>query len=431
MTKNTNPWHLVKARAEHHFDSHQSYWYQTVGLVLEKLLDNAEYSFHSQVDALNQFANLVAPYLGPSLGTGQPQWESFMTDNQTPIELSWDFHTGYDQPTIRYSIEPVMLDAGTTSNPYNSRAAARFRHDAIKTFPDMDTTLFDHFQAYFERRWVLNRKRDHLSTVFWAFDLDESGTTNKAYIFPDAACDGGLSTLDIMFNAINTAPGCSLEALRAFGVFSDFVNHRPRLNLEIVLLALDLVPVSKSRLKIYFRDSRTNFNAVKEVMSLSGRLDSPEIERGLVNLKMLWDSLLDTQKMAGDSMLPHKDHKTAGILYNIEFRMSSTNPKVKIYIPVRHYAKNDLQVIRALKGFLTDQVSNKPDLAAEPVRVKRYSECMEDILYVMPTDQVVSDPDHHSGKKALSSGLGAHTYIGCSIQTGGDLRVVSYINPRP
>lgn len=36
-----------------------------------------------------------------------------------------------------------------------------------------------------------------------------------------------------------------------------------------------------------------------------------------------------------------------------------------------------------------------------------------------------------SGFEALASSLGLHTYIGCSLEPGGTLRVVSYINPYP
>lgn len=35
-----------------------------------------------------------------------------------------------------------------------------------------------------------------------------------------------------------------------------------------------------------------------------------------------------------------------------------------------------------------------------------------------------------SGEERLSNGLGVHTYVGCSIQSEGDLRVVAYVNPQ-
>ncbi|KAI1012040.1 hypothetical protein LB503_004411 [Fusarium chuoi] len=106
-----------------------------------------------------------------------------------------------------------------------------------------------------------------------------------------------------------------------------------------------------------------------------------------------------------DVALPHKNHRTSGILYNVEFRTNSTTPKVKIYIPVRHYAKSDAQILEALGRFLAEQTSKLPDVVIESAWTK-------------------------SGEERLSNGLGVHTYVGCSIQSEGDLRVVAYVNPQ-
>ncbi|KAJ3526647.1 hypothetical protein NM208_g11091 [Fusarium decemcellulare] len=381
ISEDAKPWHLVKARIKDHFNIHQQYWYQTVGYPLVVFLDSAGYSFQSQASILHHFSNLVAPHLGAAPILGQPQWKSFMTDNHTPVELSWDFHTGTSQPTIRYSIEPIGLDAGTASDPHNNKAATAFTRGALQTFPDTDTTLFKHFQTCFGQGWTKDSPEGHRSTMFWAFDLKESATTNKAYFFPGVvAHTTNTSTLDVISDAINSAPECSTESLRSFDVFADFVEQHPSLDLEIDMLALDLIHVSKSRLKIYFRDRRTNFHAVREIMSLGGQIQGQEFETGIQNLKRLWDALLRTHDVPDDASLPRRDHRTAGILYNVEFRMNSVTPKVKVYIPVRHYAKSDLQIIGALKGFLIDQVSKQPDLQVEPVYAKRYSECLQNIL---------------------------------------------------
>jgi hypothetical protein len=42
----------------------------------------------------------------------------------------------------------------------------------------------------------------------------------------------------------------------------------------------------------------------------------------------------------------------AGILYNMEFRLGSEIPKVKVYIPVGHYARSDWHVLMALNGYM-------------------------------------------------------------------------------
>ena len=48
-----------------------------------------------------------------------------MTDNHTPVEFSWDWGCANDEPTVRYSIEPIGCNAGTPKDPLNEHAAAR------------------------------------------------------------------------------------------------------------------------------------------------------------------------------------------------------------------------------------------------------------------------------------------------------------------
>ncbi|KAF9775143.1 hypothetical protein IL306_006769 [Fusarium sp. DS 682] len=375
------PLYLDRAKFGAEINLHKRYWNQTVGTTLSAFLKSAGYDSRRRFHIQSQFSNLVAPYLGSSPVHAVPQWKSFMTDNHCPVELSWDFHTGNSQPTIRYSIEPIDLDAGTASDPYNEKAAVQFKQGVVKACPSIDTKLFDHFEAYFNQKWSADKPEGHQSNMFWAFDLKERTTTNKAYFFPGILAQRmGKSTLDAITDAIISAPGCKLKYVSSLASFARFVNERQHLNLELDMLALDLVPLEETRLKIYFRDRRTDFRSVREMMSLGGRVHSGEFQTGLSNLKNLWDALFGTSGVPDNVSLRHKDHRTAGILYNVEFHRNSTIPKVKIYIPVRHYAKTDAQVIEALDGFLADQVGRQPDVAVDSIWAKRYSDCLHNIL---------------------------------------------------
>ncbi|KAI7767160.1 hypothetical protein ACKAV7_002904 [Fusarium commune] len=407
--------HHTKNKTGPAVDLHQQYWNQSLGSTLKRFLASAGYDTRGQCRILDQFSNLVAPFLGLPPTLGEPQWKSFMTDNNCPVEMSWDFHTGNNQPTIRYSIEPIGLEAGTAADLHNEEAAAEFVQRATRAFPDIDTALFNHFYKYFNGRWNADGPEGHRSTMFWAFDLKESITTNKAYFFPGVVAHAmDKSTLEVVADAITSAPGCRPENISSFASFAKFIHERQHLGLEMDMLALDLVPVEKSRLKIYFRDRRTDFRSVTEMMSLGGRIHGEDFDVGMRNLRNLWDTLLGTSGVPDDIPLPHKNHRTAGILYNIEFRTKSTIPKVKIYIPVRHYSKSDSQILEALGDFLADQTSKLPDVVIHSVWTKRYSDCLYSIF----------------GEEPLSNGLGVHTYVGCSIQSKGDLRVVAYVNPQ-
>ncbi|SPJ88014.1 uncharacterized protein FTOL_12483 [Fusarium torulosum] len=381
LQEEAKAWHLVKTKWEGNAEPHQQYWYQTVGYMLGALLDGAGYSYESQASILHHFANLVTPYLGVAPWSELPRWESFMTDDHTPIELSWDFHTGADQPTIRYSIEPIGADAGTSANRYNEGTAAAFKQSLFKAYPDIETALLDHFEACLNGSWADSIPEGHCSTFFWAFDLNEKAITNKAYFFPGAVAHAThRSKLAVITDAIISAPGCRIGMQIPLQIYIDFVYQHPGLEPEIDMLALDLVPLNKARLKIYFRERKTDFASVKETMSLGGRIQGPGFETAMQRLRRLWDALTGMHNKPDDISLPYKDHRTAGILYNVEFRMNVEDPKVKIYIPVRHYAENDQQIIKALKEFLTEQVGQRQDLQTAPMSAELYSRCLGNLL---------------------------------------------------
>lgn len=374
-------WDLVKARGRYLLNPDQQHWYQTVGYVLTRLLDNAGYSQQGQVMILRQFANQVAPYLGLAPKPGMLRWESFMTDDHNPIELSWDFHTGAERPTIRYSIEPVTHVSGKPPASNNVRAAKEFKENLLKALPGTETLWFDHFEACFSHSWTEDVPEGHRSTIFWAFDLSEKATTSKAYFFPGAVAHATRRTnLAVISDAIKSAPGFRTREQTAFHVFTKYLEQHPDVRFEVDMLALDLVQVEKARIKIYFRDRRTDFHSVREIMSLGGQIRDPDFEKGLKRLRRLWDDLLGTRGVAENVSLPHKNHRTAGILYNIEFRMNSKTPKVKIYIPARHYAKNDRQVLEALSGFLSEEAGKQRGLEKAKMSANLYSKCLHETL---------------------------------------------------
>jgi DMATS type aromatic prenyltransferase len=408
-------WHLVHARKDVLINTAQHYWFQTSGRVLAGLLQEAKYSEQAQFDALHRFAYLVAPHLGALPMGGVPSWQSFMTDDHTPIELSWDFHTGTEDPTIRYSIEPVSLDAGLPSDPDNVRAGAEFKEALLDTSPNTDMTWFSHFEKFFVHSWTKSAAEGHPSSVFWAFDLKGAASTSKAYFFPGPIAQAtGQSNLAVVMRAILSAPGYNLKQANPLGVFASYADQRPPSEFRVEILALDLVPIDESRLKVYFRDRRTDFNSVRETMSLGGRVYGEDFDLGMEKLRTLWGLLFSVQGSSDDESLSGNTHRTAGILYNVEFRARSKQPKVKIYIPVRHYATSDEQIIEAIAEYLEIDNANEHGAQKAQSSPRRYQQCMHNIF----------------GKANLSNGLGVHTYIGCSVQAHGKLRVVAYMNPQ-
>ncbi|KAI3328972.1 aromatic prenyltransferase [Xylariaceae sp. AK1471] len=383
-------------------NNHEEFWRRTCGVALGTFLSHAWYSPMAQAKILHVFISHVIPYMGREHGYNSKTkvWQSFMTDDHNPIELSWDWGTGENLPIIRFSIEPVGLDAGTFADPKNTYAAANFRDGVLKALPDTNLVWFEHFEGFFNRYGAQGAVEGHCSKVFWAFDLREDGITNKAYFFPGyRARLTSQTNLQVISQGIEEAPSCQQGKVAALEIFREYVTTTPDAALELDMLAIDLIDPRKSRLKIYFRGRQTAWEDVYHVMTLGGKLKGDGLEGSLQQLRQLWDLLFDT------APLPPSNHRTAGILYNVEFRIDSKEPKVKIYIPVRHYVVSDRHVMIALRDWMSINSGGG---------FSNYERAMYSIFR----------------EDAICDEAGLQTYVGCSIELGGKLRVVSYVNPQ-
>ena len=373
-------WLQVDSEVQESQSIHQRYWWKHSGYALAILLRNANYSASSQYHYLKFFASVVSSSLGVTHGIagGQLSWPSFMTDDGIPIELSWDWGIGDKSPTIRYSIEPVGLDAGTSLDRYNQNAPSKFHFSLLGSLPGIDLEWFNHFKENFDCSDGYNRQvqEGHCSQIFYAFDLTEPNVTSKAYFFPAPKARMNRQTkLTAISQAITAAPHCTAENLRAFSTFHEYASELNNEALELNMLAIDLIEPLKSRFKVYFRSRETNFSSVIRVMTLGGRVNPEGLEKGLDNLRHLWNAVLELDSDL-DKPLPQNSHQTAGILYNVEFKLGGHFPVTKIYIPVRHYASSDERVIHGLNSYLQCYQKNR--------RMPDYVRALDSLLYVTP-----------------------------------------------
>jgi DMATS type aromatic prenyltransferase len=215
---------------------------------------------------------------------------------------------------------------------------------------------FDHFYEFFnnchtgDSTGFVQDFQDHSTSIFYAFDLPRGineDITAKAYFFPKMrARKRGQTHLEVLTEAIYSAPGLDRTNLKAFAKFRDFCHDELTGKLELDMLAIDLEDPSEGRVKIYFRSRQTSFNSVASTIYLGGRVYTPAIAKGIESLRQLWHDVLNVDT---DGSLRHtSDHRTAGVLYNVELRKHCADPVVKVYIPVRHYARSDEAVMRGL-----------------------------------------------------------------------------------
>lgn len=353
-------------------------WWKTTGYVLAVLLHQARYTTESQYRNLIFFAILVTRELGPSPNRvlSESRWKSFMTDDHMPIELSWEWGQGNDQPSIRYSIEPVGPNAGTSLDPFNRHAGAQLARRLGNSLPEIDLAWFQFFSKEFLVFDGLDgpNAENHESRFFTAFDLHERDVTFKAYFFPGfKAMKTGRSKLDCVSDALARLPGDSFAGNHAFDILRNYMSSPPvDGSIDVEILAIDCVAPAMSRVKIYARSRLTSFDSVKSMMTLAGRLNSPETAQGLGELEILWNLLFGADHASSEE-LRHVGHRTAGILYNFEIKPGRPLPVPKIYIPVRHYFQCDLCIMEALCTYLQRRGKNSQS-------VNQYVQAMKTIL---------------------------------------------------
>ncbi|KAI0399659.1 tryptophan dimethylallyltransferase-domain-containing protein [Xylaria palmicola] len=427
----SSAWQEVDSDLPHAEEKNHHLWHRHIGKAIGSLLFNAGYSPEAQRQSLDFFKQHVAPFLGVFQAAGENYknpWQSFMTDDGTPMELSWDWGTNDSRPTIRYSVEPIGLQAGTPADPKNMMAGSLMQESLNRALPDMNLEWYRYFKDFFDGsgeetsdlsssiilRWFRFVKdlligpagnpklQDHNTSIFYAFDITEKDTTAKVYYFPKyRAMSTGKSNLEVLLEGMRCAPHITGDNIPALSVFSAFANDTANKELEYEMLAIDLIDPRKSRFKIYFRSRETSFDSLRNILSMGGRIKGPNIQKGLDDLHQLWNAIFGVDAPSSDHLKDVK-HRTAGMLYNVEFRIGDQFPVAKLYLPVRHYAASDQKVISGLDTYFKTHKRGS--------YMSAYSRTMNSLF----------------GSGALASKADIHTYIGCTIRPDGSLRVVSY-----
>lgn len=379
-------WHRVNCELTDVGVHQQFWWSQHSGKALAVLLYHAGYSPDLQYRDLKFFAQVVAPQLGTSpdiTGADDRQWQSFMTDDGTPIEMSWDWGTKDYPPIVRYSIEPIGLHAGTPMDPGNHLAGPLFQEHLVQALSNMRLEWYCYLDNFFNDNNgpgsdFRKDANDHNSSIFYALDLSADGVTPKVYFFPKfKARTTNQSNLEVLIQAVRGIPFSTQENLKACDVFHEFSSDPTNEGLEYEMLAIDLIDPHESRLKIYFRSRQTTFNSIANIMTLGGQIKNPNVCKGLKDLARLWKNLFGIGLDAPDQPLVAIDHRTAGILYNCEFRLGDPFPITKVYLPVRHYSNSDEMVVQGLSKYFQDSERGK--------YMPEYVAALRKLLYVLLT----------------------------------------------
>ncbi|CBX98932.1 hypothetical protein IAQ61_007460 [Plenodomus lingam] len=397
------------------YDEDTRFWWTTTAPMLGRMMELIGYDQDAQQKHLLFYYIYVLPSLGrrPSPEGYPTGWNSFMTDDYSPLELSWDWGVAEGESSVRFSIEPIGKYAGTQADPLNQKMVYQLVDGLRPAFHHtLDLTLFDVFsEALTTSREKFGTRKLSLegrSQYFVAFDLDVGHPRLKAYFMPGLkSIESNTPVSELVVKAMDACElhfgSLFMQAFRRLNsdleAFSATSYHRP----EIEIVGIDCVSPVKSRAKIYIRHRGTSFDSVCRMLSMGAK--APLDAASVASLRELWALVLGLPKdFPSDQELPSVPHRTSGVLYYFEIKPTSDAIVPKVYIPVRHYASNDLSIAQGLATYF--------ERRGQTVAAENYVDALSDIF----------------SHRSLDSGLGLHTYISCTFKKTG-LSVTSYFNP--
>lgn len=107
---------------------------------------------------------------------------------------------------------------------------------------------------------------------------------------------------------------------------------------KIDIVAVDCAPGAQNRIKIYFRTDLLSYSHMEYLLTLGGSLASADVSTA----RLLWTALTDGTP-AGSSR-----YFRSGLIY-YELRPDCDDPTSKVYLPVRRYFPNDLEISKSIE----------------------------------------------------------------------------------
>lgn len=334
----------------------EAFWISSFGPMLDSILREGDYSLSRREEMADFFAEYVAPFLGPepsrdpSTGRLVPSWQSFVTDDFTPLEPSWTWKAGRAQPLVKFSAEPVPDSSSAAGGVRaaiemaDALAAAHdphvhFDRDAFLQVMEHLTSLVDPPAAPGHR----DRGSTALSQVMFGFDVHPGATHTKAYLVPTLrALETGRCKLDVITDAIRACgAGDAWEPVRSY------LAAQP--GADPFLLAIDCAPLDKARFKAYVRFPTSDIDRLIEHISLGGRI--PLSDKFVAATRALWARL----SAAAGSQLYRVDSQTAGgtpMYFSVERHAAGPTPK--FYIPIRLLGWNDRRIAETFGEWMAE-----------------------------------------------------------------------------
>ncbi|KAJ7748542.1 tryptophan dimethylallyltransferase-domain-containing protein [Mycena maculata] len=355
-----------------------SFWWNTVALPIPGFMRHANYPEDAVQSYASLFRDKLLPLLGPCTNPTYPSW---MTEDYTTHLWNSVSSLG-KRPNLRSDL-PWTLWRSHWRESTRSRSCGAEWFDICAQELALATTH--------------ERPKENgypVSEIYLGFDCSHHSSTMKAYFMPRIRSLVSKESPEEMVKKVTDRLGLERPWAKVGNFLSLFPSgDRP----AIKIVAIDCVPGSRNRLKIYFRINILSYSHMEYFLTLGGVLSTADLSASFQNARLVWDAMTKESGLSND--LPtQSSYLPSGLIY-YELKQGDDSPSSKV-----RYLPNDLAISHGIER-LACQLSGSSTTNDYP----------DVIRTIFP-------------HRALSSRTGIHTYVGCTVNpTGGDVSV--YYNP--
>ncbi|PWN39258.1 aromatic prenyltransferase [Ceraceosorus guamensis] len=291
---------------------------------------------------------------------GQPsRWTSFVADDHSLLEYSLAISHSYTRLRLVFEPAPIQVVSQTSrdrqTDPINILAPLQWiqRHGALG--PRTDLTWF---QALLPALTVMPsdkipKEASGFTQLAFGVELHSSEIMMKAYFGLDAkAIADGRCKEDIVEEAL-----AGIQLRQSWLPIRSYLFDLQRAGKPAALefCGVDCVSSDQARMKLYIRFSRIDLQELEKHLDCKGHTDRKVFESQKTwarELFTLFDEKREQVIECADSDLSAQEARSRGALVYYELRKGTTAPTAKFYLPIRHYAADDDDVVQKLDGFL-------------------------------------------------------------------------------
>ncbi|GAB1199978.1 hypothetical protein APSETT444_009338 [Aspergillus pseudonomiae] len=359
------PAHQALARGMGFKNKHEKLWWAIFGPLLEKLMTLCEYPVSLQYQYLSFIYRHIIPYLGPypTVENGWV-WKTCYSPDGTSAEVSLNFDGSRKAARMDHVV--ISQWSGTPKDPFSQNVAVELIKSLAAILPDFNWDWFDYFvQEMFipesSTETVLTRQPPEFVHMIMqginGYDLLDSGVRVKP-IFSGLAksVETGISLDKLLFDTFHNNAELFGSYQPALKVLEDYCqsDQTKKFGIKACFLSFDATNTKDARLKVYLHGPQTAYMKVQDAFTMGGRLNSPNIEAGVKELRKFWYEVLNLPPDFPESQdLPATDDLYQGWQINYELRPNNPVPEPKVYIPVGIDNKDQESIIQGLQEFFS------------------------------------------------------------------------------